>query len=159
MSFGEVWKNAANENIEPPRGTYKVKIIPGGNAFVSKNGDDCCKLNLEIADGDLKGSRMEHFMWFGHEVGARINREALLTYGLEDPEGVRSIEDLDDRIAKLKGRTADVSVGYKDGYIQIRVSGSRAAEGQATSDIPSNGFDSFATAASKTADDDTDIPF
>ena len=155
MSFGEVWKNAANENIEPPRGTYKVKIIPGGNAFVSKNGDDCCKLNLEIVEGEHKGSRMEHFMWFGHEVGARINREALLAYGLENPDGIQTIEDLDDRLARLVGRTAEIGVSYKDGRMNINVTGSRAAEGQATSDIPSNGFEQATSTAGAQFGDDS----
>jgi len=151
MSFSQAWQNAANETIEPSKGTYNVRIA-GGNAFTSQAGDDYCKLDLEIVTAPAgahvngspdkpigPGSRFEHFMGFKHEVGARINREALITYGLENPESIRSIEDLDDQIARLKGRTADVSVGYKDGYIQIRVSGSRAPADQAQSDIPTNG--------------------
>jgi len=177
MSFSQAWQNAANETIEPSKGTYNVRIA-GGNAFTSRDGDDYCKLDLEIVTAPAgahvngspdkpigPGSRFEHFMGFKHEVGARINREALITYGLEDPESIRSIEDLDDQIARLKGRTADVSVGYKDGYIQIRVSGSRSAPENAKSDIPANGYVAgmdearkqqadFASAMAK-ADDDT----
>jgi hypothetical protein len=139
MSFGDTWKAAANELIEPPRGNYKVRIDRGGSAFTSNKGDDCCKLNLEIIEGDLAGSKFEHFMWFGHEVGARINREALLAYGLEDPESIQTIEDLDDRIARLTGRTAELAVSYKDGRMNIRVSGSRAPVEDRRSDIPANG--------------------
>ena len=151
MSFSQAWQNAANETIEPSKGTYNVRIA-GGNAFTSQAGDDYCKLDLEIVTAPAgahvngspdkpigPGSRFEHFMGFKHEVGARINREALITYGLENPESIRSIEDLDDQIARLKGLTADVGVGYKDGYINIRVSGSRAPVADRESDIPANG--------------------
>jgi len=160
MSFGDTWKNAANDIIEPPRGTYKVVIAPGGNAFTSQKGDDCCKLNLEITEGELKGSKFEHFMWFGHEVGARINREALLAYGLEDPEGIETIEDLDDRIAKLTGTTAEVGVSYKDDRMNIRVNGSRppVAQQKLGSDLtPPGAANDFAAAAAKKFGDD--VPF
>jgi len=161
VSFGEQWKRAANEKIEPPKGEYKVEIV-GGSAFTSRDGDDYCKLDLLITAGDLEGAQFEHFMGFKHEVGARINREALLAYGLEDPEGIETIEDLDDRIGQLTGRTAEVGVGYKDGYIQIRVSGSRPPANKVQSDIPSDTFPeqkpaaSFASAAGS---DDETIPF
>lgn len=152
MSFGDTWAKAANQKIEPSRGAYKVRVV-GGNAFTSKDGDDYCKLDLEILEhpagatytdgkGDVlpitPGLQFEHFMGFKHEVGARINREALLTYGLRDPESIRSIEDLDDRVAALKGTEADVSVVYKDGYMNVNVSGSRPAPANRQSDIPSD---------------------
>jgi hypothetical protein len=155
MTFGETWQNAANEVIEPPRGTYQTRIV-GGNAFTSKAGDDYAKIDLEITEGDLKGSRFEHFMGFKHEVGARINREALLTYGLEGPDEITTIEDLDDRIGKLVGRGAEVGVSYKDGYMQVKVTGSRTAEGQAP-DISGKPVADFATAAPQGTDDD--FPF
>src|SRR4029079_4955245 len=97
MSFSQAWQNAANETIEPSKGTYNVRIA-GGNAFTSQAGDDYAKLELEIVTAPAgahvngspdkpigPGSRFEHFMGFKHEVGARINREALITYGLENP--------------------------------------------------------------------------
>jgi len=92
-------------------------------------------------------------MGFKHEVGSRINREALLAYGLRDPEGIERIEDLDDRIGELTGTEADVTVSYKDGYIQIKVFGSKPP--QPVSDVtpaPEADRPSFAAAAGK--DDD-----
>lgn len=169
MSFEDAWKNAANELIEPPAGTYKVRIGPSSNAFTSKAGDDYAKIALEITDGDLRGATFEHFMGFKNEVGARINREALLAYGLQGSDEIRSIEDLDDAISKLTGRTSEVSVAYKDGYMQVRVSGSRAAEGTAESDIPTNPTNGttdqkpaadFADAAARSqSTSDEDVPF
>jgi hypothetical protein len=157
MTFGETWRSAADEKIEPPRGTYQVLIL-GGNAFTSQKGDDCAKIDLQILDGDLKGEKFEHFMWFGHEVGARINREALLSYGLEGPETIETIEDLDDRIAAMKGRSAEVGVSYKDGRMNIRVTGSRAPEGRAP-DISGKPVADFATAAASNGVDDDPPPF
>ena len=141
MSFKEMWDKAGEDadEYEPAAGGHKVVIV-GGSAFTSRAGDDYCKVELQELEGENAGRRFEHFMGFKHEVGARINREALITYGLENPEAIHSIEDLDDQIARLKGRTADVSVGYKDGYMQIRVSGSRSAPENAKSDIPANGY-------------------
>jgi len=159
MSFGDTWKNAGNENIEPPAGNYKVRIGANSNAFTSKAGDDYAKVSLEVTDGDLKGATFEHFMGFKNEVGARINREALLAYGLQGSDEITTIEELDDRIAELAGRTAEVSVSYKDGYMQVKVSGSRAAEG--SSDIPSNGTDQKPAAdfAAAVPTDDDSLPF
>jgi hypothetical protein len=157
MGFGDTWANAADEKIEPPKGTYHVRIA-GGSAFTSRDGDDYCKVDLQITSGDLESSKFEHFMGFKHPVGSRINREALLAYGLEGADGIRSIEDLDDAIGKLKDRTAEVSVSYKDGYMQVKVNGSRNAPGTPDGDIPSNGFtpaqaDTFDAAAAKFGDE------
>jgi len=159
MSFANTWQNAANEIIQPSKGTYNVRIT-GGSAFTSKDGDDYAKVELMILEHPAGaetvatrnddpmtfksrpvqvGDVFEHFMGFKNEVGARINREALLTYGLSDPDSIRSIEDLSDAIGRLANRTADVGVGYKDGYINIRVSGSRAPVADRESDIPANG--------------------
>jgi len=159
MSFGDAWRNAANEKIEPPKGTYKTEVV-GGNAFTSRDGDDYCKLDLRITEGELEGAQFEHFMGFKHEVGARINREALLAYGIRDPEGVQTIEDLDDRIGELKGTTAEVGVSYKDGYMQVRVNGSRppVAQQQLSSETtPATASNDFAAAAAKKFGDD--VPF
>lgn len=169
MSFADTWQKAgeAPDDFEPPPDQYKVKVVDG-NAFTSRAGDDYCKLVLEILSsksGEFVGQRFEHFMGFAHPVGARINREALLAYGLKDPENIGSVDDLDDRIAGLKGTEADVGVSYKDGYIQIKVHGSRTGR----SDIPTtaNGDvvgpepaaqTSFSAAAGAKNDDDP-IPF
>ena len=172
MSFSQAWQNAANETIEPSKGTYNVRIA-GGNAFTSRDGDDYCKLDLEIVTAPAgahvngspdkpigPGSRFEHFMGFKHEVGARINREALLTYGLKNPEEITDIIDLDAAIKALEGTQADVTVRYKDGFMNISVSGSRPPAQQSFSDLPNdpNGFTpaqatTFAATAEKFGDE------
>jgi len=160
MSFKKTWDEASSEEIEPPAGTYKVKIIRG-NASLSNAGDPKANVILEIADGELTGSHVDHFMWFAHPVSARISKEQLITYGLPDPDAVEEIEDLDDAIQKLIGTTAEVGISYKDGRMNIKVFGSRPpAEQQSFSDIPSdaNGFTqsqskTFAAAAEKFGDE------
>ena len=145
--FHEMWQRAGDrdDGFKPGPGTYEVVIVDGG-AFTSRAGDDYAKVNLQIVGGEDAGRRFEHFMGFKHEVGARINREALIAYGLREPESVRGIEDLDDRIAALKGTQAEVGVSYRDDYIQIRVFTARPPG--APSGIPT---------AVATADDD--VPF
>ena len=157
MSFGDAWRKAGEEeaDFEPPVGTYKTKLVDGG-AFTSRAGDDYAKVILQIDAGEFVGRRFQHFMGFKHEVGARINREALVLYGV-NPEGIDTIEQLDDAIDALVklGTWAEVSVSYKDGYIQIKVIGSRTP---AVSDVPSgpdapaNGGSSFADAAASVND-------
>jgi hypothetical protein len=166
MSFSEAWKNAGAEEIEPPAGTYKVRIVRGA-ANLSNAGDPKANVILEITDGELAGSHIDHFMWFAHPVSARISKEALITYGLRDPDAVEEIEDLDDAIQALVGTTADVGVSYKDGRMNIKVHGSRSP--QPMSDIPNDvpptvpptappeAQTSFAAAAGAKADDG--IPF
>jgi len=99
-------------------------------------------------------------MGFKHETGARINREALLFYGLKAPEEITDIIDLDAAIKALEGTQADVTVRYKDGYMNISVSGSRPPAQQQIPDIPNdaNGFTesqskTFAAAAEKFGDE------
>ena len=126
MSFKEMWDKAGEDadDYEPAAGGHKVVIV-GGSAFTSRAGDDYCKVELQELEGENAGRRFEHFMGFKHEVGARINREALLTYGLKNPEEITDIIDLDAAIKALEGTQADVTVRYKDGFMNISVSGSR----------------------------------
>lgn len=159
MSFGEMWKNADAEEIEPPAGTYKVKIVRG-EARLSNAGDPKANVILEIADGDLAGAHIDHFMWLAHPISARISKEALITYGLSDPDAINEITDLDDAIQRLVGTTAEVGVSYKDGRMNIRVNGSRppVAQQQLSSDTtPPNAGNDFAAAAAKKFGDD--VPF
>src|SRR5580765_1169110 len=101
MSFSDAWRAAgeAEDKFEPPVGTYQTRIVDGG-AFTSRAGDDYAKVNLQIIGGEFAGRKIEHFMGFSHEVGARINREALELYGIRC-ETVDTVEDLDDAIAAL----------------------------------------------------------
>ena len=127
--FHELWDKAgeAPDAYKPAAGVYQAEIVDGG-AFTSRAGDDYAKVNLKITQGDEVGRQFEHFMGFKHEVGARINREALSAYGLHDPAGVRTILDLDDRIQALIGTHVEVGISYKDGYMQIRVLTSQPRE-------------------------------
>jgi hypothetical protein len=165
MSFADAWRKAGEEpdEYEPAKGRHKVKITDGG-AFTSRAGDDYAKIELMELEGDNAGRKFEHFMGFKNETAARINREALLAYGLQGEDEIRSIDDLEAKIQDLVGTEADVGVAYKDGYMNITVYGSRTGQ----SDIPSNGFEgvkpepeaqpSFAQAAGQKADND-DSPF
>jgi hypothetical protein len=167
MSFADAWNKAGQpaDEYEPAKGRHKVKITDGG-AFTSRAGDDYAKVELMELEGDNAGRKFEHFMGFKNETAARINREALLAYGLQGSDEIRSIDDLEAKIQDLIGTEADVGVAYKDGYMNITVYGSRTGQ----SDIPSNGFGareeadepdqpSFAQAAGQKADDDKPIPF
>lgn len=163
MSFGEAWRKAGEEpdEFEPPTGTYQTVIVDG-NAFTSRAGDDYAKVILQIDAGDFVGQRFQHFMGFKHEVGARINREALALYGVR-PDEISSIEELDDAIAELVKRRvqAEVAVSYKNDYMQVKVLGSRTP---GDSDIPSDPDPppapqtppaaTFAAAAGTAGDDD-----
>jgi len=139
MSFGDSLRKAMDsEIIEPPKNTYKVRLYDA-SAFTSKAGDEYAKVTLEIIDGDLKGSRFEHFMGFKNEIAKQINGEALATYGV-DLTKVNELSDLDDQLDELvkAGVTADVGVSYNDkGFMNVRVAGSRRPD---KSDIPANGY-------------------
>jgi len=158
--FKQIWDEASAEEIEPPAGTYKVKIIRG-EAKLSNAGDPKANVILEILDGELAGSHVDHFMWLAHPVSARISKEQLITYGLSNPEAVTAIEDLDDAIQKLIGTTAEVGISYKDGRMNVKVFGSRPPARQSFSDIPSDTEQkpaaSFASAAGSQFGDD--VPF
>ena len=152
MGFGDsIRKSMDNELIEPPAGQYTAKVDEA-SAFESKAGDEYAKVILEITEGDHQGARFQHFMGFKNEIAKQINGEALATYGV-DWTKVTDLTDLDlqlDGIVKA-GTVAEVTVSYKDGYIQIKVHNSRTT-GQ--SDIPTNGS-GFETAAASAFGDDT----
>lgn len=159
MSFGDSIRKAMDsELIEPPKGQYKVRL-GDASAFESKDGREFAKVILEITEGDLTGCRFQHFMGFGNEIARQINGEALAAYGV-DMATVNEVTDLDDHLDALvkAGVEADVGVSYKDGYVQIKVHGSRRT---GVSDIPvaePAGQASFAAAAGSAGADD-DIPF
>ena len=162
MSFGESLRKAMDsETIEPPPGPYKVRLDEA-SAFEAKDGREFAKVILEITDGKLTGSRFQHFMGFQNEIARSINGEALAAYGV-DMTSVETVWDLDDQLTALvkAGTTADVSVSYRDGYIQVKVHGSRT---QGVSDIPTDEPQppaaSFASAAGQNhQSDDESLPF
>lgn len=159
-SFGEMLRKASDSDyVEPPKGQYKI-VITGGECRETSKGARA-EVILKITEGEQKDAQVQHALWFTNPVGVQINTEALVSYGV-DLSAIEESNDLDDAIQKLVGRTADVGISYKDGYMRINVHGSRAAAGQTRSDVPSNGADqapaaSFAAAAGAGADDT--VPF
>jgi hypothetical protein len=161
-SFGDAVRKAMDsELIEPPKGPYKVRLDEG-SAFKGKDGREWAKVILEITEGDHAGERFQHFMGFQPPGIAEMNGNACAAYGV-DWSQVKEIEDLDDQLTAIvkQGTTAEVSVSYKDGYMNVNVHGSRT-EGRSDipADEPSNGGGtqaSFAAAAGTKGDQD--IPF
>ena len=163
MSFGDAVRKAMdNDLIEPPKGHYKTRLDKG-EAFESKDGRQFAKVTLEITDGDLKGARFEHFMGFQPDGIAQMNGNACAAYGVDWTQ-VSEITDLDDQLDAIvrQGTTADVSVSYKDGYMNVNVHGSRT---QGVSDIPTDESQpqpsaaSFAAAAGQNHQSDESLPF
>jgi hypothetical protein len=134
-SFGDMLRAAgSNDLIEPPKGKYDVKIADG-TANDTKIGPRV-GITLEILAGEHQGARFEHAMFFNHPVGTEINKEALVSYGV-DLNKIEEVEDLNLEIDRIMGTTAEVGVSYNDrGYIQIKVHGSRPPAGD--TDIPSD---------------------
>src|ERR1041384_1898946 len=125
MSFGEqVRKAMDSELIEPPRGTYKVRLDEG-EAFSGKDGREWAKVILEITEGEHQGSRFQHFMGFQPPGIAEMNGNACAAYGVNWTD-VDTIKDLDDQLHAVvaQGTTAEVTVSYKDGYTNVNVHGS-----------------------------------
>jgi len=161
MSFGDAVRKAMDsETIEPPKGPYKTRLVEA-EAFEyndKKTGDrrQAAKVILEIIDGDLKGSRFLHFMGFYPEGIAEMNGNACAAYGVDWTQ-VDDTDDLDDQLKAIvaQGTTAEVSVAYKNDYMNVNVHGSRVDPENARSDIPS---DAGGFAAAATAIDGTDKP-
>ena len=162
MSFGDSMRKAMDsELIEPPRGSYKTKVDEA-SAFEGKDGRQWAKVILEITEGDLAGERFQHFMGFQPDSIKQMNGNACAAYGV-DWSQVDDISDLDDQFDAIvkAGTTAEVTVAYKDGYMNVNVHGSRVAGGDR--DIPTEEFKaagqkpaaSFASAAGS----DDSVPF
>jgi hypothetical protein len=159
MSFGDSMRKAMDsELIEPPRGKYNT-WLEEASAFEGKDGRQWAKVILQIIDGDHAGERFQHFMGFQPDSIKQMNGNACAAYGVDWAQ-VDDISDLDDQldaVVKL-GTTAEVTVAYKDGYMNVNVHGSRVVGGDR--DIPSdaNGFTesqskTFASAAEKFGDE------
>lgn len=148
MSFGdEVRKAMDSELIEPPRGPYKTKLVDA-SAFESKDGRQFAKVTHEITDGDLAGSQFEHFMGFQPKGIAEMNGNACAAYGVDWTQ-VNDISDLDDQLTAVvkQGTTSEVSVAYKDGYMNVNVHGSRTTQTDESETTPANAAADFASAA------------
>jgi len=161
-SFGDAWKKAgeAQDDFDPPDGKYTVKIVDAG-AFAGRDGREWAKVTLQIIGGNDAGRRFDHFGPAGdhNEVGLRIMREALVLYGL-DPDGIDDLDDLGRAMFELVGNQAEITVGHKDGFKNIRVQSSRTGESDIPTDPPTSQQQSFAAAAANSnGNDDESIPF
>jgi hypothetical protein len=134
MSFGESLRRAASgEYIEPPTAKYNVRVVQG-DARETKSGP-VAEVILEILEGEHRGGRMKHLMFFNHPVGVEINTEALVSYGVE-LDKINEVNDLDTELQRILGTEAEVGVSYRNDYIQFKVHRSRPP--QPKSDIPND---------------------
>lgn len=158
MGFGDAVRKAMDsELIEPPKGSYKTKLDEA-SAFEGKDGRQWAKVILEITDGDFKGERFQHFMGFQPEGIAQMNGNACAAYGVNWAE-VSDISDLDDQLDAIvrQNTTAEVSVSYKDGYMNVNVHGSRT---EGVSEVtPNDAVEASGFAARAGAADGSDHPF
>lgn len=142
MNYGEQMLKAmqGGDYIEPPRGKYNVKIVEASAFTYNKDNEDrdAASTVLEILDGEFAGQSMRHFMGLHHPVGKEISANALAAYGINWSE-IPSFDDLKVAMSGLVNRSAEVGVSYKDGFMNISVSGSRAPVEDRQSDIPANG--------------------
>src|ERR1041385_6710397 len=96
-----------------------------------------------------------HFMGFYPEGIAQMNGNACAIYGVNWGE-VHDVGDLRDQLQAVvaQGTTAEVTVAYKDGYMNVNVHRTQTV---GRSDIPTNGSDGpsgFAARAAATFGDD-----
>jgi hypothetical protein len=160
-SFGEAVRKAMDtellDNKDPdavPKGSYHVRV-EGGRAGVAKSsGNEYAVVVFTVLRGPVEG-QFEGFFGLGSPTQQDINGNALAGLGI-DWDKVDDTTDLDLAIAALKGVTADISVAWNNGFMNVNVHGSRPAEGQAP-DISGKPVADFATAASQGADDS--VPF
>lgn len=148
MSFGEAMRKAMDsELIEPPKGTYKTRLDEA-SAFEGKDGRQWAKVTHVITEGDLAGERFQHFMGFQPESIKQMNGNACAAYGV-DWTAVDEFSDLDDQLAAIvaQGTTSEVTVAYKDGYMNVNVHGSRTESPVESETTPADAATDFASAA------------
>ena len=143
MSFGDAVRKAMDtgllDNKDPeqvPAGRYSVRLA-GGRAGVAKSNDkEYAVVVFEILSGPTEGT-FEGYFGLGSPMQMDINGNALAGLGVNWTE-VAGTNDLDKQINGLNGTTADISVAWNNGFLNINVHGSRPAE--PVSDIPANGY-------------------
>jgi hypothetical protein len=119
MGFADLWKQASEEDWEPPVGTYKVRVADA-DSFVSRAGAEFAKVRLEVTDGGFKGNSWDHLMGFGSAVAARISHGHLAMYGV-DVDAITDFYELKEAMPNLIGVTAEVSVKHNNGFINTDV--------------------------------------
>lgn len=151
MGFADLWKQAAEDDWEPPAGTYKTRVVDA-SAFTSRDGREFCKVRLEVTEGHGAGRAWDHIMGFSSAIAARISRGSLVMYGL-DAEAITDFDELDVAMARLIGTKCEVAVKHKDGYINTDVLRSFTGE----SDVPAEPERFQHTPAG--GDDDDPLPY
>jgi len=164
MNYGEQMLKAmeSRDGIEPPRGKYNVEVVEASAFTYQKDGEEreAAATVLKITDGELAGENFRHFMGLSHPVGKEISANTLAAYGI-NWTAIPSFDDLKVAMNALVGRTAEVTVSYKDGYMNVAVHGSRNAPGTPDKDIPSDMEKPEKPAASfaSAAGSDESVPF
>lgn len=157
MGFADLWKQAAEEDWEPPAGTYKVRITDA-DGFISRAGKEIAKVQLEVTEGAFAGHSWTHIMGFGSAIAARISHGHLSLYGLD----VAEVEDWDELVSAMPtliGTHAEVVVKHKDDYVNTDVIRSFAGESEVTTPQDSKLFETAAASRNAVNDDDDDIPY
>lgn len=154
--FADLWKQAGEEEWEPPAGTYKVVIIDA-SGFESRAGNEIAKVQLEVTEGAFVGRSWTHIMAFSSAVSARISHGNLSVYGLNVSE-ITDWYELKEAMPRLIGMRAEVQVKHNGDYINTDVL--RSFTGQ--SDVPADpALFETSPAGGRNAikDDDDDVPY
>ena len=122
----------------PPTAPTASTIVEA-SAFTGRDGRHWAKCVLTPAGGPDVGRRFDHFMNLNNDVGMRIARESLVTYGL-DPTSLDNpgadIETLHTAMQPLVGMVAHITVTHKDGFRNIRVDGAQTTISDITPPTP-----------------------
>jgi hypothetical protein len=157
-SFADLWKQADEDDWEPPAGTYKV-IIVDASAFESRDGRQFAKVRLQVTEGAFADKQFEHFMGFNSAVAARISKGELSMYGM-DVAGITDWYEVEESIPRLVGTKAEVTVKHKDGYVNTNVLRSFTGESDATKSEDAALFEHTPASGSRNAiRDDDDVPY
>lgn len=150
MGFADLWKQAGEEDWEPPVGTYMVRVADA-SSFVSRAGNEFAKVHLEVTEGGFRGNSWDHLMGFGSAIAARISHGHLAMYGL-DVAAITDFNELELAMPSLVGVKAEVAVKHNNGFINTDVLRTFTGE----SDVPA---DPAAFQHTPADDDDEPLPY
>jgi len=155
MNFADRWNAAGSDGADVPDGNYDVSVLDASAFNRRSDGAEFAKLVLEVERGEHARRTFDHFMNLNNAVGLAIARDALAMYGFDtgDPTGnVDSWTAFQLAIGKLVGVKANVSLGTRGGFREVKVNSAQMPLTQQHETPP-------AQAASAAAVDDGDIPF
>jgi len=153
MSFAERWNAAGSDGADVADGNYDVEILDASAFNRRSDGAEFAKLTLLIERGEHRGRTFDHFMNLNNTVGLAIARDSLGMYGLDtgDPTGaVESWTAFQVAIKQLVGVKANVSLGTRGGFREVRVN---------TSQLPLTPQQDEPPPVSAPVAGDDDIPF